>query len=46
MQVPSTQTGPEAGSLSSIARSTGFVMCPHPGMKAENRPASPPRTKR
>ena len=29
-----------------MARSTGDVMCPHPGRNAENRPASPPATNR
>src|SRR5215470_1898113 len=29
-----------------IGRSTGVLICPHPGIKAEKRPACPPTTNR
>ena len=44
--MPSTQIGARLAAAASMLRNTGDDMWPQPGMKAENRPASPPMTNR
>src|SRR6516162_1022676 len=46
LHMPSAQWPSDTGRASTMGCSTGVLMCPHPGINAENRPAWPPMTNR
>ena len=46
LHMPSAHSSSEIVAVSVMDSSTGVLMWPHPGIKAEKRPAFPPMTKR